>query len=246
VPAGKKAGGPCFQTALSEGDKRTLALAFFLAKLFGDAQRAEKVVVLDDLFTSLDKHRRSMTVDAIAAMAGVVEQILVLGHDAHFLRDVSMRLAKKAICKQVLLQAVREADGYSVLEACDLDDVCASDYFKRYKALQDFLVGTPSESALAVAQGMRTLFEGHLHRRFPGHVKEGVTVGVVLDQIKNAPAGSPLVVLQPCLAALHELNDFAGMFHHDTSGLAPRAEVTDHELTTYGARTMQLLHVGHL
>lgn len=246
VQAGKKAAGPCFQTALSEGDKRTLALAFFLAKLFGEADKHQKVVVLDDLFTSLDKHRRAQTVDAISAMATVVEQVIVLAHDAFFLRDISRRIAKKGLCKQVLLHATRAADGYSVIEGFDVEDVCASDYYKRYRGLQDYLAGAASEPALSVAQGMRALLEGHLHRRFPGHVKEGVTVGVVLDQIKNAPPASPLSVLHPCLQGLHELNEFAGAFHHDTDGIGPRAEVTDTELVSYGSRTMQLLHTGQL
>jgi len=146
VQAGKKAAGPCFQTALSEGDKRTLALAFFLAKLFGEADKEQKIVVLDDLFTSLDKHRRAQTVNAIAAIAAAVEQIIVLGHDAFFLRDVSRRLAKKGVCKQVLLHATRAADGHSIIESFDVEDVCASDYYKRYKALHDFLGAAPSET----------------------------------------------------------------------------------------------------
>lgn len=72
-----------------------------------------------------------------------------------------------------------------------------------------------------------------------------MTVGSVLQLIKDAPADSPLAVLQGSLTGLHELNDFAGAFQHDTSGIAPRTDVTDAELKAYGERTMQLLHTGY-
>ena len=83
-----------------------------------------------------------------------------------------------------------------------------------------------------------------MHRRFPGHIREGVTVGSVFEFIKTAAPQSPLAVLQPCLLGLHELNDFAAAFHHDTDGTAPRAEVTNAELEAYGKRIMDLLHTG--
>lgn len=247
VPAGKKAASPCFQTALSDGDKRTLALAFFLAKLFDDPDHGKQIVVVDDLFTSLDKHRRAQTVDAITQLARSVEQLIVLAHDAFFLRDVFRRITGKGICTPILLEAVRAADGYSELRnGFDMDEACATDFYKHYRALEDFLAAKPSEKPLTVAQGLRPLLEGHLHRRFPGRIAEGLTVGSVLQDIKNAPPDSPLTVLQGSLAGLHELNDFASGFHHDTSGVAPRTDVTDAELKAYGERTMRLLHTGHL
>lgn len=245
VPAGKKAATPCFQTALSDGDKRTLALAFFLAKLFDEPDHGNKVVVVDDLFTSLDKHRRAQTVDAITQLARSVEQLIVLAHDAYFLRDVHRRLTGKGFTPG-LLEAVRVVDGYSELRnGFDMNEACATDFYKHYRALEDFLAAKPSEKPLTVAQGLRPLLEGHLHRRFPGRISEGVTVGTVLQLIKDAPADSPLAVLQDSYYGLQELNDFASAFHHDTSGLAPRTDVTDAELKAYGERTMQLLHTGY-
>ncbi|MFS2047943.1 AAA family ATPase [Variovorax sp. Varisp41] len=247
VPAGRRSLGPCFQTALSDGDKRSLALAFFLARLFGDPGPANRVVIVDDMFTSLDKHRRAQTVDAIAYVARSVEQVFVFAHDAFFLRDVNRRLVGKGICTPVVLEAARAANGYSELRAAfDLDEVCATDFYKRYRALEAFLDGKPSESSLSTAQGMRPLLEGHLHRRFPGRISEGLTVGAVLATIKTEPNSSPLSVLQPSLGHLNELNDFASAFHHDTSGIAARTEVTDSELHAYGKQMMQFLHTGSL
>lgn len=245
VPAGKKSAGPSFQTALSDGDKRTLALAFFMAKLFDDQDRATRIVVVDDMFTSLDKHRRSQTVNAIVQITKTVAQVFVFAHDAYFLRDVAKALSGKGVCKPLVLGACRGPDDFSELRAgFDIDEECATPFYKRYRSLQDFLAGQPSESPLSVAQGLRSLLEGHLHRRFPGHIKDGITVGQVLETIKAAKPGSPLFCIQPCLPGLHELNDFASAFHHDTDGTAARSDVTDTEVVTFGARTMNLLHSG--
>lgn len=247
VVAGKKAASaPCFQTALSEGDKRTLAFAFFLARLFDDKESGKKIVVLDDVFTSLDKHRRAQTVETTGRIAKTCAQVIVLGHDGYFLRQLSRHLDDKKICAQVTFQMRRVADNFSELDEIDLEELCASDYYKRYRDLQDLIDGKATTSLLAVAQGLRPLVEGHLHRRFPGHIKEGVTFGEVLDQIKNAPATSPLAVLAPCLKDLGNLNDFAKQFHHDTTGKVPRQDVTDSELMVFGKQAMRLIHTGVL
>ena len=67
VDVTKKAGQgePSFQTAMSAGDKSTLALAFFLAQLDLDLNLKDAIVVFDDPFTSLDEFRRAMTAKTI-------------------------------------------------------------------------------------------------------------------------------------------------------------------------------------
>jgi len=246
IAAAKNATGASFQTVLSDGDKRTLALAFFLAKLLDSPDIGKTTVVVDDIFTSLDKHRRAQTVDAILATAQGVEQLIVLAHDAYFLRDVFRKLKAKGLGEATLLHATYASDDFSELKpGLDFDDLCATDFYKHYAALQNFLAGAGTATTLAVAQGLRPLLEGHLHRRFPGHISEGDTVGAVIGSIKTKQAPSPLVVLQPHVNALHELNDFASAFHHDTSGIAPRTSVTASELRAYGQRFMDLLHTGY-
>src|SRR5690606_27209116 len=58
-------GSHTFKTALSAGDRNTLALAFFLTALDQDTNKANRVVVLDDPMSSLDKHRRMATIQEI-------------------------------------------------------------------------------------------------------------------------------------------------------------------------------------
>jgi wobble nucleotide-excising tRNase len=69
---------PSFKNTLSAGDRSTLALAFFLAQLEQDANRARKIVVFDDPFTSLDSFRRNHTVHQIYRCGEVCAQVVVV------------------------------------------------------------------------------------------------------------------------------------------------------------------------
>jgi len=77
-----------FKNTLSSGDRSTLAFAFFVAQVERDPTLGGKIIVLDDPFTSQDRSRRSCTQQIINRLATQAKQILVLSHDASFLRDI--------------------------------------------------------------------------------------------------------------------------------------------------------------
>ena len=77
---------PCFANTLSSGDKSALAFAFFLAKLDQDTQIANKIIVIDDPVTSQDSFRASRTRHLVCELAAKTAQVIVLSHDAFFLR----------------------------------------------------------------------------------------------------------------------------------------------------------------
>lgn len=245
VKVGPGGGGDMsFHAALSEGDKRTLAFAFFLAKLFADPNKAGAVVVLDDVFTSLDKHRRHNTIEAVLRMLGECAQVIALGHDAHFLRELKKRAAKKNLSESVELALQRDAQDFSYLDgAFDLEDYCSSEYYKHYVMVEKYIDADPSVDRLEVAKALRLLVEGHMHRCFPKKFKEGQTVGDMLELVRTATAPNPLVRLQPLRAELVSFNDFASMFHHDTSGGYPRNEVTDAELLPFAKGALGFIQV---
>ncbi|MNO45769.1 hypothetical protein D3C76_360430 [compost metagenome] len=226
----KTTGDLSFHAALSEGDKRTLAFAFFLARLFADPKRAEASVVLDDVFTSLDRHRRHYTVEALLQMAAECSQVIALGHDAHFLREVKRRVERKKLATVGEFSLHRDADDYSYLDSFDLDEYCSSDYYKHYHLVERFIAGDKSCSLLEVAKALRLLVEGHLHRCFPKRFKEGQTVGEMLGRVKGAVPPNPLTLLQPLHDDLVTFNEFAAAFHHDTSGGYTRVEINQPEL----------------
>jgi len=245
VKIGPKGGGDMsFHAALSEGDKRTLAFAFFLAKLFADPKKVEAVVVLDDVFTSLDKHRRHNTIEAVLRMLAECAQVIALGHDAHFLRELKKRATKKNLAESVELALQRDAQEFSYLEgAFDLEDYCSSEYYKHYVLAEKYIAAEPGVDRMEVAKALRLLVEGHLHRCFPKKFKEGQTVGDMLELVRTATAPNPLMRLQPLRAELVSFNDFASAFHHDTSGGFPRNEVTDAELLPFAQGALGFIQV---
>ncbi len=237
-----------FHAALSEGDKRTLAFAFFLSQLFAASNRQDAVVVLDDVFTSLDKHRRHNTIEAVSCMARECAQVIVLGHDAYFLREVKKQTTHRRVCSAteiIELALHRDQDDYSYLGVFDLDHYCSSNYYKHYALVERFTEGESSATAnpLEVAKALRPLLEGHLHRCFPKRFREGRTVGEMLGDVQNATGTNPLVRLKPHHAELVSFNDFAATFHHDTSGAYPRTEVNAAELLPFAKGILGFIQV---
>ena len=84
LPAGRPP-GPSFRTALSAGDRATLALAFFFASLESHAQLANAIIVLDDPVSSLDDYRAGTTATKIKSLLGRATQVIVLCHSKGFL-----------------------------------------------------------------------------------------------------------------------------------------------------------------
>ena len=76
---------PYFGNTLSEGDKRSLALAFFLASLESSATLAGRTVIFDDPMSSFDSSRRNATRSMLLKLCNRGAQVIVLSHDAHFL-----------------------------------------------------------------------------------------------------------------------------------------------------------------
>ncbi|MDQ0086061.1 wobble nucleotide-excising tRNase [Variovorax boronicumulans] len=246
VTAGKAAANaPSFSTVLSDGDKRSLALAFFLAKVLHEKSCADSIVVLDDVFASLDSNRRSQTIAALCEVGKKCAQIIVLAHDAYFLYELEKAMVEEKL-PQVLSLQIRRVGEFSELAPADFSTMCESDYYKRYRTTWDYLSGAVPDDLLQVAQALRVLVEGNLHRRFPGLIRERVAMGVIIGLIESAPAGSPLEQLKPQVKDLRSFNEFAGLFHHDSQGRIARSSVTDGELHPFAKQAMAFVHLGSM
>ena len=211
--------GHSFATTLSEADKRTLAFAFFVARLNADPNLAGKFVVLDDPVSSLDRNRRHQSIRHIATLAGTCRQLLVLSHDAYFVRELREKLGehKPAPITPQLLTIRRVQQGYSAFAPCDIDDVCSSDYYRHHRLVADYVDGKSTANTRDIAKAIRPLLEGYYHRRFPGKIPRRLVFGQIIALAAQAQPGDPLAYLQPLLKELGEVNDYAGQFHHDTN-----------------------------
>lgn len=242
IPIKLTGGRPSFATALSEGDKRTMAFAFFAASTLADNQLDKKIVVVDDPVSSLDRSRREYTTEVLVRISKRCGQLMVLAHDAVFLRDLRKALGKADSSREIVTLQIKRAPGdYSDFGAIDLDRECESAYYTNYRTVDDFVAGTATDHK-AAATAMRPLLEGYLHRRYPGKVSDGVMLGAAINQIDKAQAPSPLVHAQSHIAELNQLNTFAGLFHHDTNPDSASETPDPQSVLAYGQRVLDLVH----
>jgi len=149
---------------LSEGDKSTIALAFFLSKLDIDPRRQDKILIFDDPLSSLDTNRRAYTIGIIKALFQHMKQVVVLSHNEFFLHEIGKDFG--GALRNTLRITENFAAKASVIEECDLDSLVKNDYFKHIEALEAFR-NTPDHSMKDTVLGwLRNVLEAHLRFKF--------------------------------------------------------------------------------
>lgn len=237
-------GVPDFKTSLSEGDKRTLAFAFFIASAESDPDLANRIVVIDDPMCSLDLNRKQQTRTVLKRIHDSCKQLIVLAHDIHFLRNIRddvLRTAQPNDIKSIRLKSV--VNRYSDFDNIDIDQECESAYFKCHRILGDYVAGRAA-SSMEVARSIRPMLEGYLHRRFPAMINSGLLFGEIVGLIVNSQEPSPFVHAKNITAELNEINRYAGQFHHDTNPSADQVQVVDGELIGFVERALKIVHAG--
>lgn len=149
---------------LSEGDKSTIALAFFLSKLDIDPNRQDKILIFDDPLSSLDTNRRTYTVGIIKTLIQQMKQVVVLSHNEFFLHEIGKEFG--VALKSTLRITENFAAKASIIEECDLESLVKNDYFKYIEALEAFRT-TPDHSIKDTVLGwLRNVLEAHLRFKF--------------------------------------------------------------------------------
>lgn len=240
-------GPPSFGTTLSEGDKRTLAFAFFIASALADTKLNTRVVVVDDPMCSLDLNRKQHTRTVLKEICERAEQLVVFAHDIYFVRDLRNELVRTIGPNSLAaLRLKYAANGYSNFDRLEIDKECQSPYFHHHSLLVGF-VDNGSGDPRQVAKAIRPLLEGYLHRRFPGLIPADLMFGQVVSFIAEAAAPSPVCHAQSLVDELSRINSYAGQFHHDTNpGYADTVQITVTELHTYATRALSVVHKGGL
>lgn len=237
-------GSPSFATALSEGDKRTLAFAFFVASTLADPKLASRVIVIDDPMCSLDLNRRHHTRTVLGKIHAKAEQLIVLAHDPYFLRDLRDALNKDDSSTPIaMFQLTAAPHNYTDFSSLDIDRECESDYARHHRLLTTFSNGNGGDTA-TVAKAVRPMLEGYLHRRFPGLVPKGLMFGGVIIHIRNAVTPNPLCHAVNLVDELTEINGYVGQFHHATNPDADVATISAPELKTFVDRALCVVHKG--
>jgi wobble nucleotide-excising tRNase len=149
---------------LSEGDKSTIALAFFLAKMDIDPGLTDKVLVFDDPLSSFDKNRRLYTVQLIKDLFPQIKQIIVLSHDEHFLHELSKSFARGD--KKTLRISENFVAKASKIEPLNLDALVENKYFKHINELEEFLQNADINEKDKILGYMRNILEAHIRFKF--------------------------------------------------------------------------------
>jgi len=236
--------GHSFATTLSEADKRTLAFAFFMARLKTDTNLVDKLVVLDDPVSSFDLNRKYQSIQFIAGLAENCRQLLVLSHDAYFVRELRERLKDRMSTPITprILTIRRVNQGYSAFAQCDIDEICSSDYYRNHRLVADFVDGKSLVNSRDVAKAIRPMLEGYYHRRFPGKIPRKLMFGQIIALAAQAQPGDLLANLQSVIKEMGEVNDYAGQFHHDPSSGFETVSVVDGQLLGFANRALSLIY----
>lgn len=230
---------PCFKTCLSSGDKSSLAFAFFLARLDADPKLADKIVIFDDPMTSLDAKRETRTCQNIVRLVSQAKQVIVLSHEAYFLREIWELVAGQ---QTKTLQVVRQGRDDSGVAEWNIEAETSGDYYRNYYTLEDYCEGKFISDLRDVARCIRPILEANLRLRFPGAFPRNKWLGDFLESIRIATPPSPLVKMLPVLNELTDINNFSKHFHHDQNpGGANTHPITDGELKPFVESTIQVI-----
>ena len=239
MPRGRGPGAapiPNFRNTLSTGDKTTLALAFFLAKLDHDGALNQKVVVFDDPLASHDSHRRGKTVEAIKELCGRCLQLIVLSHDEYFLRDVEKLCA--GATKASYQMEYSDGDEWSAAKHVRLGDLCRSDHTKRLDkltAFADHRQGDPDDIVLHVRQ----IIETHFRRSYTAYFPHNRNLGQMVRDIDDHVGVHPCVGVRDRMDALN--SSTCDNHHGDDADVMPKRGVDPDALKVIVSDALELI-----
>lgn len=129
-----------FKITFSDSDKRLLAFAMFLSKLKNDNNLENKIIVLDDPFSSFDENRKEKTVICLRCIKNdngkEPKQKIILTHEKGFLVSVYKNFKKNSQNMKVL--KIHRDSGGSKLETVDIEnDFIKETYFKDLEYIKD-------------------------------------------------------------------------------------------------------------
>lgn len=236
-----------FDEALSEGDKRTLAFALFVATAQRAGDLSRSIIVIDDPMTSLDLARSSRTRHWILRLARNAEQVIVLAHDAVFLRALRDEASRSRGPSTAALRLHRSGPSSSTITTADLDDLCATTYRRNLQLLEKYVAqgldAERGEQAIrAEASRVREVLEGYLHSRFPLDFESGMMLGAMSTRIRAALPDARIFGLQQIVDELDEIRSFGNAGHHDTDPLHRSQSPSDAEVTRYAQKTLDFVH----
>lgn len=227
---------PSFKNTLSAGDRTTLALAFFLSHLEQDPAIASKIVVFDDPFSSQDAFRRRQTVHEIMKAADRCAQIIVLSHDATFLKQLWDKTLGKP---RISLTLTDHRSQGTKITPIDLEKACEGRTKGDVDDLQTYLT-TGAGVRIDIIRKMRVVLETHCRTTYPACFVAMDNLGNIVRKIRDDGEDHPANALYE---ELNQINDYTIQYHH---GENLNDTTPDHidpdELTGFTRRTLKIVN----
>jgi wobble nucleotide-excising tRNase len=227
---------PSFKNTLSAGDRTTLALAFFLAHLERDPAAKDTIVVFDDPFNSQDSFRRRQTVHEIMKVADKCLQIVVLSHDATFLKQL---WDKAAPSERVCVGISDHRSLGSKISEISLDRATQGRTATDIDDLQTY-VTNGAGALIDIVRKMRVVLETYCRTTYPASFQSNEWLGDMVGKIRAGGASHPAAALY---SELDQINDYTSQYHHgeDMEDITPD-QIDPNELTGYARRTLRIVN----
>ncbi|MBE0418103.1 MAG: AAA family ATPase [Coriobacteriia bacterium] len=240
IPLGSATDDPCFDSILSEGDKCSLALAFFLARLKDVPDLTGRIIVLDDPVSSLGGSRRRLVEGVIRDLHKRGAQVVVLTHDERLAAMLWRHSMKIKSMKNIMPLQVERAGAGSRIVPWNAEKATRSEYVEDYLTLNGFLEGSIDHTE--AAPSIRPYVEQRLRHLFPGPPFETRdTLGVMIRKIREASPGERLHDLQGKLPELDAIADAGLPAGHATDDVAGMPPLSREELRIFAQKALDVL-----
>ncbi len=236
----KTYGQPCFRNILSQGDKNSLAFAFFLARLNQDENLSNRIVIFDDPISSLDSHRKDFTKTEILNIADRSNQCVVMSHDKYFLRSIFDN-EKTAEIKSL---SINRGPNGSLIKEWDIENDTMNSYFKDFYKMLHYINNGVEESELrSIARCIRPVLEGYFRIKYPKYFKENEWLGDLIKKIdQDITTGSNTLNFTAVrFSELKNINDYSKKYHHKFNQSADSEAISDDELKPFIERTIKII-----
>jgi len=235
---------------LSEGDKSTIALSFFLSKLEIDPMLSNKILVFDDPLSSLDANRRHTTVNLILEIHEKINQVIVLSHNERFLWELYNNCDKSS--RKALRISQDHYNDNSIIEPLDIEYLNDNQYFIHITEMEDWLKNPDIRKKEHILGLIRNVLESHIKFKFYRQLKHinpnRQTFGTCIDELENS--GVPFRENNDrnnIIRLLRVLNGISCKPHHGEAtpdyeklGVNP-SKITDTELALFVKKTFKLI-----
>ncbi len=231
---------PGFKNTLSDGDKNTLAFALFLAKLDHDTKLNEKIIVFDDPVNSLDRYRKNYTIEQIESVSKTTKQVIVLSHDAYFLRELWSKFERT----NTATLCIRRAGNSSQIEMWNIEKETDTDYIRNYRELSEYMENgdADSEKMRSVARCIRPALEGYFRMKYPLDFGVKEWLGDFIRKVRASAVGSRLHPMKDTVDEIEKISEYSAKYHHKQNLNYDTETIDDVTLRSYINRTFKVIH----